>query len=364
MPTWCIVPGCSSYKKKREELVSVNYHRLPTDVERCKQWLRAVKNPKYDENAPTSALGSLRVCSLHFAADDYNRDMRSELMGGPIKKLLKTSAVPAVFTSDAGRGEAEPREERGRTDTEEHTACTSTVSASSYETETRPVTSAASAHGHGGLVPEACTSQSTIQEKHEQQMFSGVPKSTPKEPPVKSHQASKSASLKLEQSLPREPPSTSGAHPAIESELHDTWAVIDRPPGQVTSTGIQVNVPEMCTATVENRPTVQHIVDEEAILQLMKNCPMCDRKCRCTKRTCGPYFIVYQSCYFCNYQRKWANQPEARNMNIQKANTPPKKKLRPKNKVSVKAAKTQLSQLSKASTPDSSVSEPHCLLET
>ncbi|XP_068582702.1 THAP domain-containing protein 1 A-like isoform X2 [Cebidichthys violaceus] len=300
MPTWCIVPGCSSYKKKREELVSVNYHRLPTDVERCKQWLRAVKNPKYDENAPTSALGSLRVCSLHFAADDYNRDMRSELMGGPIKKLLKTSAVPAVFTSDAGRGEAEPREERGRTDTEEHTACTSTVSASSYETETRPVTSAASAHGHGGLVPE----------------------------------------------------------------LHDTWAVIDRPPGQVTSTGIQVNVPEMCTATVENRPTVQHIVDEEAILQLMKNCPMCDRKCRCTKRTCGPYFIVYQSCYFCNYQRKWANQPEARNMNIQKANTPPKKKLRPKNKVSVKAAKTQLSQLSKASTPDSSVSEPHCLLET
>ncbi|XP_075946438.1 uncharacterized protein LOC142948347 isoform X1 [Anarhichas minor] len=360
MPTWCIVPGCSSYKKKREELVSVNYHRLPTDVVRCKQWLRAIKNPKYDENAPTSALGSLRVCSLHFAADDYNRDMRSELMGGPIKKLLKTSAVPAVFTSDVGRGEAEPREERGRTDTEEQPACTSTVSASSCETETR---SAASAHGHGGLVPEACTSQSTIQEKHEQ--LSGVPESTPKQPPVKSHQASKLASqLKLELSPPREPPSTSGAHPAIESELHDTWAVIDRPPGQVTSTGIQVNVPETCTATME-KPTVQHIVDEEAILQLMKNCPMCDRKCRCTKRTCDPYFIVYQSCYFCNYQRKWANQPEARDMNIQKANTPPKKKLRPKNKASVKAARTQSSQLlSKTSTPESSVSEPHCSLET
>ncbi|XP_068582703.1 THAP domain-containing protein 1-like isoform X3 [Cebidichthys violaceus] len=277
------------------------FHRVPLhDIGLKKQWLVTLN---IDSDTPLAKLRQLRVCSDHFSEEDYLRPRPNKLD----RHLLKRTAVP----------------------------------------------------NH-----QACTSQSTIQEKHEQQMFSGVPKSTPKEPPVKSHQASKSASLKLEQSLPREPPSTSGAHPAIESELHDTWAVIDRPPGQVTSTGIQVNVPEMCTATVENRPTVQHIVDEEAILQLMKNCPMCDRKCRCTKRTCGPYFIVYQSCYFCNYQRKWANQPEARNMNIQKANTPPKKKLRPKNKVSVKAAKTQLSQLSKASTPDSSVSEPHCLLET
>ncbi|XP_037620622.1 THAP domain-containing protein 1-like [Sebastes umbrosus] len=167
--------------------------------------------------------------------------------------------------------------------------------------------------------------------------------------------------------LPRERPSTSGADlalPAVKSEpeLHDTWGVMDGPPGQDNSTGNQMNVPETCTATTE-KPTLQHIVDEEAILQLMKNCPMCDRKCRCSKRTCGPYFIVYQSCYFCNYQRKWANQPEARSMNIHKANVPPKKRLRPKNKASVNA-KAQSSQLNKTSISESSVSESHDQLKT
>ncbi|XP_044047156.1 uncharacterized protein LOC122873900 isoform X2 [Siniperca chuatsi] len=140
-------------------------------------------------------------------------------------------------------------------------------------------------------------------------------------------------------------------------QLQDTCAVMDRPPGQVISTGIQVNVPETCTATME-KPTLQHIVDEEAILQLMKNCPMCNRKCRCSKRTRGPYFIVYQSCYFCHYQRKWASQPEARNMNTPKAHTPSKRKLQPKDKVSVNA-KAQSSQLNKTSISESSVSESH-----
>ncbi|XP_078135658.1 peroxynitrite isomerase THAP4-like isoform X2 [Sander vitreus] len=130
-------------------------------------------------------------------------------------------------------------------------------------------------------------------------------------------------------------------------ELHGTWAVMDRSPGQVRSTGIQANVPETCTATME-KPTLQHIVDEEAILQLMKNCPMCDRNCRCIKRTRSPYFIVYQSCYYCNYQRKWANQPEARNMDIRN------KKLKPTNKVSVNA-KVQSSQLNNTSISESSV---------
>ncbi|XP_051240096.1 uncharacterized protein LOC127354292 [Dicentrarchus labrax] len=135
--------------------------------------------------------------------------------------------------------------------------------------------------------------------------------------------------------------------PAVDNldELQDTWAVVNTPPGQVRFTGTQV--PETRTATME-KPTLQHIVDEEAILQLMKNCPMCNRKCRCIKRTQGPYFIVYQSCYFCHYQRKWANQPEARNMNIHKAHTQPKRKLQPKDKVCGNA-KPQSSQLKETS---------------
>ncbi|KAM8772223.1 uncharacterized protein AB9X84_008238 isoform 2-T2 [Acanthopagrus schlegelii] len=135
----------------------------------------------------------------------------------------------------------------------------------------------------------------------------------------------------------------------------------DRPPHQIGDTVSDVvlpgedslsettyNTPETSTATMEKAP-LQHIVDKEAILQLMKNCPMCDRKCRCTKHSRGPYFIVYQSCYFCHYQRKWASQPEALNMNINKAHTGSKGKNQPKEKVCVnaKAKSLQLKKLKK-----------------
>lgn len=112
-----------------------------------------------------------------------------------------------------------------------------------------------------------------------------------------------------------------------------------------------------------NRQTLQHIVDEEAILQLMKNCPMCNRKCRCSKHTRGPYLIVYQSCYFCHYQRKWASQPEARNMNTHKTRSTSKRKLQPKDKVCAKV-EAQSSQLSKKSISEHSVSEADDPLET
>ncbi len=113
MPYRCMVPGCYNYWKKREEGVSISYHRLPADGERCKEWLRAIKNTKYDESTPPSVLGNLRVCSLHFVAEDYIRNMQAEIMGGTAKKLLKASAVPTVCGGCAGRGEGEPREKRG-----------------------------------------------------------------------------------------------------------------------------------------------------------------------------------------------------------------------------------------------------------
>nr|XP_043883865.1 uncharacterized protein LOC122770804 isoform X1 [Solea senegalensis] len=102
----------------------------------------------------------------------------------------------------------------------------------------------------------------------------------------------------------------------------------DMPQETLRSTGNQVN-PEMFPRTTEKQ-TAQYIVDEEAILQLMRNCPACDRKCRCRKFNRRPYFAVYQSCYYCDYQRKWVNQPEAKDTKFQRA---PKRKRRPKNKV-------------------------------
>uniref|UniRef100_UPI0037E8A724 uncharacterized protein isoform X1 n=2 Tax=Semicossyphus pulcher TaxID=241346 RepID=UPI0037E8A724 len=202
--------------------------------------------------------------------------------------------------------------------------------------------------------------------------FAAVPQSTPTKTRHKSNQRSGSTGRSLSSSLtlltnphqtiPRTKPSLSGAHLALpptwaQSVVEDNRAIMDSP-GQVRGTGIQV--PGDCTAA-EKKPTL-HIVDEEAILQLMNNCPMCNRKCRCSKRTCGPYLIVYQKCYFCDYQRKWANQPEAANMNIYRPPKPAKRKPQPKNKVSVNA-KTQ-SQLKKKSISESSVSESHDPTET
>ncbi|XP_044204529.1 uncharacterized protein LOC122980512 isoform X2 [Thunnus albacares] len=71
--------------------------------------------------------------------DDYNRDMQSEMIRGAIKKLLMTSAVPALFGSDNGHGEGEPREKRSRievnTPSTAAKASTSVFSGSSVDTE-------------------------------------------------------------------------------------------------------------------------------------------------------------------------------------------------------------------------------------
>ncbi|KAM9335727.1 uncharacterized protein ABDE67_020731 [Symphorus nematophorus] len=251
MPSYCIVPGCDNYRRKREEGITVSHHRLPTDGDRCREWLRAIRNSKYDENTPVSAVGSLRVCSLHFTAEDYVRDMQAEMMGGTSKKVLKTSAVPCLL---GGRSQ---------------TAGSAAVS--SCGAETRPAAAAAASDSSPGVL-----------------------------------------------------------HP----QPQDTWTVMDGSAAQVTKTDVQVDAPETFAVTME-KPARHYVVDEEAILQLMKNCPMCDRKCRCSKRTHGPYLVVYQSCYFCHYQRKWASQPEARNMNT--AHTAPRRKPKPKNKASANA---------------------------
>ncbi|XP_062291623.1 uncharacterized protein LOC133996078 [Scomber scombrus] len=110
-------------------------------------------------------------------------------------------------------------------------------------------------------------------------------------------------------------------------ELQDKQALMDRPRGQCRSIGVQINASERCTVTTE-KPIPQYLVDEEAIMQLLKTCPMCDRQSRCTKYTRGPCFIVYQKCYFCDFQRKWASQPEAVNTNARKAHMTPRKKLK------------------------------------
>ncbi|XP_078146523.1 uncharacterized protein LOC139930199 isoform X1 [Centroberyx gerrardi] len=162
---------------------------------------------------------------------------------------------------------------------------------------------------------------------------------------------------------PLQPETKDIASQYVNLHLQDNWTSMGKRLGHFRSKGIQVNLPrrdvsfnvnEMCPLNME-RPTVQHIIDEKAILQLLEHCPKCNRKCRCTKHTRSPYFIVYQSCYFCEYRRKWANQPEARNIKILKQRGPKKKKLPALNNESVNAEPqpSHLEKICVSKSPDS-----------
>lgn len=93
----CSVPGCKGYKKARSR--GVVFHSLPTrDPGRCRKWLKAIQNPKFDEDTPVAKYGNIRVCSQHFQQDDYEPDIQAELMKTTPRKILKSDVIPSVFS--------------------------------------------------------------------------------------------------------------------------------------------------------------------------------------------------------------------------------------------------------------------------
>lgn len=76
----CAVALCSSPKGQ-------SYHRFPKDPKLRKLWVQACKrHDDFDVN-------TCRVCGSHFDPDDFERDLRNELLGNPLIKNLK----PGVF---------------------------------------------------------------------------------------------------------------------------------------------------------------------------------------------------------------------------------------------------------------------------
>nr|XP_046255405.1 uncharacterized protein LOC124064746 [Scatophagus argus] len=119
MPWRCCVPGCKGYNEAKS--MGVVFHGLPTrDPQRCRTWLKAIQNPRLDENTPVSKYSGVRVCSLHFKPDDYEEDFRARILNTAPKPMLKSGAVPSVFPGrqrgEAGSsGSASPAAKRGRT---------------------------------------------------------------------------------------------------------------------------------------------------------------------------------------------------------------------------------------------------------
>ena len=68
----CAVPQCTAWKRSNHP-VRVSSFKFPVnDPERCKMWVRAIKNPKYNDNTPLSELQGLTVRSLHFKPEEIN----------------------------------------------------------------------------------------------------------------------------------------------------------------------------------------------------------------------------------------------------------------------------------------------------
>ena len=78
----CSVAVCPSPKE-------ASYFRFPKDLSIQKIWIDLCK--RQDKINPTTA----RICSAHFKDEDFERDLRNELLNIPVRKLLKKNAIPS-----------------------------------------------------------------------------------------------------------------------------------------------------------------------------------------------------------------------------------------------------------------------------
>ncbi|CDQ93960.1 unnamed protein product [Oncorhynchus mykiss] len=117
---WCSVPGCANYKQA--QAAGVTFHRLPVrDITRSRQWLAAIKNAAYDVNTALDKYQNVRVCSQHFQPEDFETDLRSQLMGLPGRRTLKSEVIPSIFPFTSKRKASDqPTSEQQKTSRAEY----------------------------------------------------------------------------------------------------------------------------------------------------------------------------------------------------------------------------------------------------
>ena len=100
MPRKCAVALCTSPN-------STSNHKFPIEPKLRKTWILACK--RTDSFDPDKS----RVCSNHFAPEDFLRDLKNELLNLPIRKILKSDSYPTLNLFGGKRtSEVSPREER------------------------------------------------------------------------------------------------------------------------------------------------------------------------------------------------------------------------------------------------------------
>lgn len=84
----CFVSTCGNYYSRPNQK-QVRYHTFPLSKSLAELWVFACKG-QFAPSAPKYA----RVCSEHFSASCYKRDLQHELLGLPVRHRLKPDAVP------------------------------------------------------------------------------------------------------------------------------------------------------------------------------------------------------------------------------------------------------------------------------
>lgn len=78
----CCVPGCTTKRWPNSSLV---FHLVPREATKRFDWANAIGIPLHELKEWST------VCSLHFSASDYERDLRAELTG--MLKVVKMTLL-------------------------------------------------------------------------------------------------------------------------------------------------------------------------------------------------------------------------------------------------------------------------------
>lgn len=90
----CAVPMCASTHRSAGK--SVTLYRFPKDSNYARIWVRCcLKKDTFNTK-------SAYICSLHFAAEAFQRDINHDLLGFSSKKNLRKDAVPTLQLPSLG----------------------------------------------------------------------------------------------------------------------------------------------------------------------------------------------------------------------------------------------------------------------
>ena len=78
----CIACDCIPTEK------GLSFYTLPKDEDLRQKWIQCI--PFFKER-PTA-----KICSKHFLPEDFERDMRNEFLGLPLRNILKRGSCPMI----------------------------------------------------------------------------------------------------------------------------------------------------------------------------------------------------------------------------------------------------------------------------